>query len=79
MATDTDAKSVHNTLSGTTADTVTVTPAATADISARTGTLANALPVTCDVPDPTLLGAAAKWDRVLTADELASLPTLMAA
>lgn len=35
MATDTDAKSVHNTLSGTTADTVTITGYDVVDIINR--------------------------------------------
>lgn len=55
------------------------TPAATTDISARAGTLANALDVTASNPDPSLLGAAVKWGRVLTPDELAQLPGLLGA
>lgn len=54
------------------------TPAATVDISA-VGTLTNALDVTASNVDPALLGAAAVWDRVLAAYELALLPTLMGA
>ena len=54
MATDTHAKSVHNTLT-------------------------NALDLTVTNAAPALFGAAAKWDRVLTADELARLPVLMGA
>lgn len=38
MATDTDAKSVHNTLSGTTADTVTITGYEVVDIINRSQT-----------------------------------------
>lgn len=38
MATDTHAKSVHNTLTGTTADTVTITGYDVVDIINRTGT-----------------------------------------
>jgi len=51
--------------------------AATTDISAATGTLANALAVTSKPADPNALGASAVFDRVLTAAELAQLPTLM--
>lgn len=52
-------------------------PAATTDISSTTGTLANTDNVTSSNAAPALLAAAAKWDRVLTAGELAKLPTLM--
>lgn len=55
------------------------TPVATTDISARAGTLANALDVTSSNPDPALLGAVAKWDRVLTAGELTVLAARLGA
>lgn len=54
-----------------------VTPAATTDISASSATLTNALDLTASTPDPALLGAAAVWDRVLVAGELAQLPTML--
>lgn len=54
-----------------------VTAAATTDISDTTDTLTNALDVFASTPAPALLSAAALWDRVLTAGELSSLPTLM--
>lgn len=57
------------------------TAAATTDITACSGTLANALTLgpALSSAQPSLLGAAAKWDRVLTAGELARLPALLGA
>lgn len=56
-----------------------VTPAATTDITDTTDTLTNSDDLSSGTPDPALLAAAAKWDRVLTAPELAALPALLAA
>lgn len=54
------------------------TPVATTDITG-VGTLTNALSVSSSSPEPGLLGAVALWDRVLTADELATLTTYLGA
>lgn len=53
------------------------TAAATVSIADTTDTLSNALDLVSSGPDPALLDAAAIFDRVLTAGELAQLPTLM--